>query len=361
MCARLTCIASMDIQLSILVSLLPRVLLSLSPKLAEAPPYPTSIPLPPKAIYSSKEELYRAIQAFASQYSYTFYIRRLTKINNSVRLKITEQIHGLSTNDTLIQHLKDKGIHFKINIIVKNRTRHLFITYLESIQLVQTNQDIILVDNTYKTNKFNMPLLYIIKLRINPAVIVIDRDQAQKNISEEYKNIRATQGYISYLQNNIRATSRAKGTHAYIKYYLRGKENHIPLDIDKKLYRGYFGVSISLPLQPYTGSFTRAIGLPYTYILNVRGYTRISITSQIPTTTVLIIVLIPASIPLIAIYTPTIPYTGSQISIDLLPEIDIQLTPLIETLLLKILKEYVFYIPRERRDLIGTIIAKKAN
>jgi hypothetical protein len=51
----------MDIRLSILASLLPRVLLSLSPKLAEAPPYPISILLPPKAIYSSKEELYRAI------------------------------------------------------------------------------------------------------------------------------------------------------------------------------------------------------------------------------------------------------------------------------------------------------------
>jgi len=66
MCARLTCIASIDIRLSILVSLLLRVLLSLSPKLAEAPPYPTSILLPPEAIYSSKEELYRAIQVFVS-------------------------------------------------------------------------------------------------------------------------------------------------------------------------------------------------------------------------------------------------------------------------------------------------------
>jgi hypothetical protein len=73
-----------------------------------------------------------------------------------------EQIHGLSTNDALIQYLKDKGIHFKINIIVENRTRHLFITYPELIQLAQTNQDIILVDNIYKTNKFNMLLLHII-------------------------------------------------------------------------------------------------------------------------------------------------------------------------------------------------------
>ncbi|KAH8758507.1 hypothetical protein F5882DRAFT_306994, partial [Hyaloscypha sp. PMI_1271] len=44
-----------------------------------------------------------------------------------------EQIYGLSTNNTLIQYLKDKGIYFKINIIVKNRTYYLFITYPELI------------------------------------------------------------------------------------------------------------------------------------------------------------------------------------------------------------------------------------
>src|SRR5882757_6521367 len=89
MCPRPTCIASMDIRLSISVSPPPPVLLSPSPKPADAPPHPTSMPLPPEAIYSSKEELYRAIQAFASQHSYTFYVRRSTKINNSVRSKIT--------------------------------------------------------------------------------------------------------------------------------------------------------------------------------------------------------------------------------------------------------------------------------
>lgn len=72
-----------------------------------------------------------------------------------------EQRHGLSANDALIQHLKDKGIHYKINTL-ENRTRHLFITYPQSIQLAQTNQDVVLVDNTYKTNKFDMPLLYMI-------------------------------------------------------------------------------------------------------------------------------------------------------------------------------------------------------
>ena len=46
-----------------------------------------------------------------------------------------EQRQGLSTNDALIQYLKDKGIHFKINITPQNQTRHLFIAYPQSIQL----------------------------------------------------------------------------------------------------------------------------------------------------------------------------------------------------------------------------------
>jgi hypothetical protein len=73
-----------------------------------------------------------------------------------------EERHGLSANDALIQHLKDNKIHFKINITLENRTQHLFITYPQSIKLAQTNQDVVLVDNTYKTNKFDMPLLHMV-------------------------------------------------------------------------------------------------------------------------------------------------------------------------------------------------------
>ena len=72
-----------------------------------------------------------------------------------------EQRHGLSANDALIQHLKDKGIYYKINTL-ENRTRHLFIAYPQSVQLAQTNQDVILVDNIYKTNKFDMLFLHMI-------------------------------------------------------------------------------------------------------------------------------------------------------------------------------------------------------
>jgi hypothetical protein len=119
----------------------------------------------------------------------------LYNLNASFR---REQRHGLSVNDALIQHLKDDKIHFKINITPENRTRHLFIAYPQSIQLAQTNQDVILVDNTYKTNKFDMPLLHMIgeygSLYINvnchsPATTVV----AVSNAFKFYANIGTNQ------------------------------------------------------------------------------------------------------------------------------------------------------------------------
>jgi hypothetical protein len=80
----------MDIRLSISISPPPRVLLSPSPGplSAEAPSPPTSMPLPPEAIYSSREELYTLIQAWAAKHHYTFRIGRSNKINKGTRLKI---------------------------------------------------------------------------------------------------------------------------------------------------------------------------------------------------------------------------------------------------------------------------------
>ena len=69
---------------------------------------------------------------------------------------------GLATTDALIEDLKARNIHHEV-IPDKDRfTRHLFIALPESIRLAHQNQDIILVDNTYKTNKFEMPLLHMV-------------------------------------------------------------------------------------------------------------------------------------------------------------------------------------------------------
>lgn len=121
-----------------------------------------------------------------------------------------------------------------------------------------------------------------------------------------------------HLHFGVRVTSRAEGAHAYIKRYLGGKktkgdlysswllieaaivnqitavstrtsiqQDRAPLNIDKNLYRGCFGVItwhalrlvqrhleiVSLPLKPCTGSFTQAMGLPCAHICDIKKNT----------------------------------------------------------------------------------------
>ena len=112
----------------------------------------------------------------------------------------------------------------------------------------------------------------------------------------------------------IRVTSRAKAAHAYIKRFLGDKRSRgdlyltwlqieaavinqiaavssrttilrdrIPIDIDKKLYHGCFGVVtwhalrlaqqhikfLSLPMQLCTGNFKRSMGLPCAHVCDL--------------------------------------------------------------------------------------------
>jgi hypothetical protein len=80
----------MDIRLSISISPPPRPLPELQTPLAPLPQTPssTSMPLPPEAVYSSKAELYTAIQTFAAQYNYAFSISRSTKVHRGARTRI---------------------------------------------------------------------------------------------------------------------------------------------------------------------------------------------------------------------------------------------------------------------------------
>jgi hypothetical protein len=85
----------MDMRLSTSVSP-PRVLWSPTPQpssLQLPPPpaqqsVPSSMPLPPEAVYSSKDELYASIQAWAAQHHFAFRIERSKRINNGSRTRI---------------------------------------------------------------------------------------------------------------------------------------------------------------------------------------------------------------------------------------------------------------------------------
>lgn len=81
-----------------------------------------------------------------------------------------EQLHGLTANDALIKYLTDRGTHFQVQVTGQNRTKYLFIAYPESIQLAYKNQDVVLIDSTYKTNKFDMPLLHMVLMSVDKPI-----------------------------------------------------------------------------------------------------------------------------------------------------------------------------------------------
>ena len=79
----------MDIRLSILVSPPPLVSPLPEPQLASPlVPQATAMPPPPEAIYSSRDELYSLIQAWATQHQYAFIVGRSNKIHKSPRIKV---------------------------------------------------------------------------------------------------------------------------------------------------------------------------------------------------------------------------------------------------------------------------------
>jgi hypothetical protein len=69
---------------------------------------------------------------------------------------------GLDPNEALLHDLTARNIYHKTLLSNDNRIKALFIAYDKSLKLAKYNQDVILLDCTYKTNKFDMPLFHII-------------------------------------------------------------------------------------------------------------------------------------------------------------------------------------------------------
>ena len=68
---------------------------------------------------------------------------------------------GLSSTDALIEDLKERGIYQRTKPM-GNTTEYLWIALPQSIELALVNQDVVLLDTTYKTNKFGLPLFHIV-------------------------------------------------------------------------------------------------------------------------------------------------------------------------------------------------------
>lgn len=73
------------------------------------------------------------------------------------------QRQGHSSTEALLLHLESKDIYYQVlQDETTNRLRGLFIAYPESIQYLQSHHDVLIIDNTYSTNRFDMPLMDII-------------------------------------------------------------------------------------------------------------------------------------------------------------------------------------------------------
>ena len=68
---------------------------------------------------------------------------------------------GYTATQALLNYLIKKGIYHRV-LTSNNRLIGLFIACPESIKHLQSNFDVILIDNTYSTNRFNMPLMDVI-------------------------------------------------------------------------------------------------------------------------------------------------------------------------------------------------------
>jgi hypothetical protein len=83
--------------------------------------------------------------------------RDLYNQHASIRRTIRQ---GYSATEAVIQHLEMQGIkHCILKDPATRRLRGLFIACPESIQYLQSHHDVLIIDNTYSTNRFNMPLM----------------------------------------------------------------------------------------------------------------------------------------------------------------------------------------------------------
>jgi hypothetical protein len=75
--------------------------------------------------------------------------------------------------EALIEHLRDQELPYRMLLGEENRVKHVFITLPECIKHLQNNYDVILIDNTYRTNRFNMPLFDVIGLYSSNTINII--------------------------------------------------------------------------------------------------------------------------------------------------------------------------------------------
>ena len=93
----------------------------------------------------------------------------LKNIYNKQQVNKKQLLNGLSSIQVLLKALckyRGNNLKFKYYFAYKEDNcdyiKYLFFAYLESFKYFQKNPNILLLNCTYKTNKFKMPFLYIV-------------------------------------------------------------------------------------------------------------------------------------------------------------------------------------------------------
>jgi hypothetical protein len=67
-------------------------------------------------------------------------------------------LNGRTPIQALVQQLKDDDFHWNVLTDNQGHVSHLFFAYWKSLQLYQSYPEVLLIDCTYKTNRYHMPL-----------------------------------------------------------------------------------------------------------------------------------------------------------------------------------------------------------
>jgi hypothetical protein len=73
-----------------------------------------------------------------------------------------ESLNGRTTIEALMHEFREKGYRYEYQSDEENRISHLFFAHPFSLRLCQLYSTVVLMDCTYKTNKFKMPLLHVV-------------------------------------------------------------------------------------------------------------------------------------------------------------------------------------------------------
>jgi alpha-glucosidase len=83
-------------------------------------------------------------------------------INNILSKARIASLNGQTPMESLFYDLQSSSFPYEFDLDEENHVKRLFMVHPEAVSLIKRWPFVIMMDNTYKTNKFNMPLFHII-------------------------------------------------------------------------------------------------------------------------------------------------------------------------------------------------------